>query len=266
MRLRFLIVLSILALCFTALTPHPVHAVGNIVVNTALDVGPDHQDGLCSLRVAIISATGNSNSSDDDCATGVSDDLDVIHIAPSLAGQTLTITTPLPQIYSTISTDTLEIIGPTDQSSGFTINGNNQTRIFELGLSTVPGNLTLSNITVRGGNANGTAGWTTPGDGGAIYVSGTNSRLTLNNVVLRNNTAPGTPGVDGGAAARSSSTKLRPLPVTVALSSAIPRRVQEMASVKARGWAAQSTFLMDLSLSTATRSPSMAIRQQARAG
>lgn len=198
MRLRFLIVLSILALCFTALTPHPVHAVGNIVVNTALDVGPDHQDGLCSLRVAIISATGNSNSSDDDCATGVSDDLDVIHIAPSLAGQTLTITTPLPQIYSTISTDTLEIIGPTDQSSGFTINGNNQTRIFELGLSTVPGNLTLSNITVRGGNANGTAGWTTPGDGGAIYVSGTNSRLTLNNVVLRNNTAPGTPGVDGG--------------------------------------------------------------------
>lgn len=68
-----------------------------------------------------------------------------------------------------------------------------------MGTFTDPGNLTLSNLTIRGGNGIGTTGaGFLSGDGGAIYIMGPNSHLTLNNVVLRDNTTAGT-GRRGGA-------------------------------------------------------------------
>ena len=85
LRRRTVLTFIFLALCLTTLFATPVFAT-TIVVNTAQDLGPNSADNLCSLRVAIMVADGNSNAIDDDCVTGVFEALDVIQISPSLAG------------------------------------------------------------------------------------------------------------------------------------------------------------------------------------
>src|SRR5689334_7508598 len=81
----------------------PPASATSITVNTETDPPANPQtghfptDGKCSLRAAIQSAQNNSNANDVDCATGLGNGvLDSIHIDPSLAGKTLTLTTGQP--------------------------------------------------------------------------------------------------------------------------------------------------------------------------
>ncbi len=203
-RRSMLLVLFVLMLFVGVIAPsRSMLAVGNIVVNTAQDVGPNSTDNLCSLRVALMVAQNNSNAVDDDCPTGVQSPgvLDVVQISPSLAGLTLTLTytggsggvKPVGQISG--SDNPVEIIGPTSSAGGFTISGGGNTRILDLGSTGASGYLTLSNLTLRDGNGIGSAG-TTGGDGGAIWLG--SGVLTLNNTILRNNSV-GTASRRGGA-------------------------------------------------------------------
>jgi uncharacterized repeat protein (TIGR01451 family) len=179
----------------------PPAAATSITVNTELDPaanpGTGHfpTDGKCSLRAAIQSAQNNSNANDVDCATGLGNNvLDSIHIDASLTGKTLILTGgPFDIVAGT--NNPLEIIGPTTSSAGFTISGNNASRIFLLGYQGFggPGASTsavvkLANLTVKGGNGTGGGNFFPPGDGGAA-VLGDGTQLTLDNVVFRDNNA-----------------------------------------------------------------------------
>lgn len=192
----------------------------SITVNTALDIAPNGSgnfpsDGLCSLRAAIRSAQNNSNAHDVDCATGLGGGVkDIIFIAPSLAGSTMTLTwnpgtgvQPFDPIYD--QTNPLEIIGPSTNPADFVISGGNSVRPFAVGYGTiVRGDLKLANLTVRDGNgqSNGSGNPGVNGMGGAFFLAadgaGIGSHLTLDNVVVRNNTA----STRGGAIYGDAST------------------------------------------------------------
>jgi hypothetical protein len=90
-------VLAVVLSCVTLSVGERVHAT-TITVNTATDPSPAPDgrwpaDGVCSLRAALANALANNNTADPDCQPGaaVPGVLDVIQIAPSLAGRTLTL-------------------------------------------------------------------------------------------------------------------------------------------------------------------------------
>lgn len=213
-RLRLLVVAAVVGALGVVVLPAPPAHAASITVNTALDIAPNAEgkfptDGLCSLRAAIQSAQANSNVHDVDCPTGapVPNVLDVIQIAPSLAGSTVTLTyqvggvvQPLPVIEG--PTNPLEIIGPTLDAADFVISGGNAVRPFIVGyLNVSPGDLSLANLTVAHGNgANGLAGApAVDGQGGALYA-GEGSQLAFDNVVFRNNSPTAGAGVKRGGA------------------------------------------------------------------
>src|SRR3954471_8165637 len=103
------VVLALVAAGVVLAAPAPKVWAASITVNTAADIAPDingnfPNDNLCSLRAAIRSAQNNSNAQDVNCSTGapVANVLDTITIAPSLAGQTMTLN-PALGAFDTIS-------------------------------------------------------------------------------------------------------------------------------------------------------------------
>jgi uncharacterized protein with beta-barrel porin domain len=141
-----------------------------------------NDSGVGSLRDAIIFANANPGST-------------ITFGLP--ANSTVTIATPLPAINANVAIDG-------SGSSGLTISGANTNRVFFV----LSGNVSISNLTIAGGNATGgnggsgaTGGGGGMGAGGAIFVnSGT---TTINNVAFANNTAT---GGNGGAGTGSGLT------------------------------------------------------------
>jgi predicted outer membrane repeat protein len=150
--MRFVMILASLAGMFGMTPVYPAHADTIIVTNTA-DSGPG------SLRAAILSA-----------ASG-----DTITFAPSLAGQTITLTTQL-------SIDKDLTIDGSGLSPQVVLSGGNTTRIMQIFLTA---QVTISSLTFTQGAS--------PGSGGAIDVI-QNASLTLENSVLHQNHAAGSGG------------------------------------------------------------------------
>jgi hypothetical protein len=182
----------------------PMASATTINVNTATDPAPNAQgqwptNGVCSLRAAIRSAQNNSNAADVDCATGLGGGvLDIIQIAPNLAGQTMTLSWSIAgkgvQPFDTITGvgNPLQIIGPTTNATQFAISGGNAVRPFNVGTLGEQGDLRLANLTVRNGNGrNNGSNVGVDRDGGAFYLSA-QTKLTLDNVIVRDNTVSGT--------------------------------------------------------------------------
>ncbi|WP_168189463.1 beta strand repeat-containing protein [Paludisphaera borealis] len=154
-------------------------------VISALDAGPG------TLRQAILDASGNAEA-------------DTIVFDPSLAGQTITLTSnsansAFGPTALTIVNDDITIDG--SAAPMLTISGNDAHRIFAVGSGA---SLTLQNITLTGGRAQGgDGGSSAPGPGGggaaglggAVYVYAGN--LTLVNSTLTSNTAQGGAGGAG---------------------------------------------------------------------
>jgi hypothetical protein len=105
---------------------------------------------------------------------------DTINFAPSLVGQTITLTSGELLIKKSVT-----INGP--GTSQLTISGDNLSRVFELSNLTKP-QVTLSGLTISNGNGVFAAGssQTNNGKGGAILNDGT---LTVSNCILSGNTA-----------------------------------------------------------------------------
>ena len=110
---------------------------------------------------------------------------------PANAGSTITFETALTGNTVTLAngplviSDAMTITGP--GASSLTLSGNNSSRLFDVESG---GSLTLQNVTLSGGLAQGTGA---AAEGGAIYTSGT---LVLNGVTLTNNEALGSNGVN----------------------------------------------------------------------
>ena len=181
-----------------AFAPPRTLATG-ITVNTELDIAPGAggvfpPDGKCSLRAAILSSLANTNAGiDGDCTPGLGGGVvDVINIDPSLTNKSLVLGAlgPLPTI-NNAADNPIHIIGPTTNAAQFSINGQSDWRIFELGsLNIGEAHLTLANLTIKNGAPFSLSGPYAGGpiDGGAI-VAGDDVHLTLDNVVIRDSFA-----------------------------------------------------------------------------
>ena len=145
----------------------------NYIVDTLNDTVAN--DGLLSLREAVIAANSNAPFADAPAGDSGPGNVDTIRFAASLSGQVASLTEGTLPV-----TDALAIFD--NNSESLILDGNATQRIFDVDSST--GGLTLSNITIRNGSAV---------RGGAIHV-GTGSLLNLSNVVLQGNRAD-----DGGA-------------------------------------------------------------------
>ncbi len=180
----------------------------NMVVNTAND-DTSTTDGMLSLREAIeladgtlkLSALTNLKSGLVTAATGNGN---TITFDPSLDGKTITLSIVGNNSFglSALSVDSLITIdGPSSSGSGITLSAAGTTmRLFDV---TSTGNLTLENLTLTGGTAQGFAGGNAnlggaggggAGLGGAILNQGT---LTIESSTLTGNTAQG--GAGGSA-------------------------------------------------------------------
>jgi CSLREA domain-containing protein len=151
-----------------------------IVVNSTSDAQAN--DSVCTLREAITNANADAQTAAD-CPAGNGADTITFNIA---ASATISLTAQLPPINSPIT-----ITGP--GSDALTLSGNETARILSVNSA---GRLTLSGVTLQGGQVNGTAG-ANPGSnggvaqGGAIFNAGT---LQLNDVVFLNNRVIGANG------------------------------------------------------------------------
>jgi parallel beta-helix repeat protein len=143
-----------------------------------------------SLRQAILDANGAAGA-------------DTITFQAGLTG-TITLTTGQLAI-----TDSVDIQGP--GAATITVSGNNASRVFYLYNGSALLNVTISGLTVTGGNASIGAGMvnfdenltldgvtitgnTASGDGGGLWADGFNMNLTIRNSTISGNTA----GSDGG--------------------------------------------------------------------
>ncbi|MEN6410322.1 MAG: hypothetical protein ABFD44_11495, partial [Anaerolineaceae bacterium] len=143
--------------------PQPAHAATTWIVT---ETNGDYTNGICNsgfscyLRDAVAKAQNG----------------DVITFIPSLAGQTISVSSEL------ALTKNITIAGPGDSSVTISVNDSNVARIFNVGSTVTMNNLVLTN------------GYTTA-SGGAINNSG---NLTLNNVTIQSSTARNVNGIGGG--------------------------------------------------------------------
>jgi hypothetical protein len=149
-----------------------------------------NDNGAGSLRQAIIDANGAAGA-------------DAIQFQAGLTG-TITLTTGQLWIY-----DSVDIQGP--GASVLTVSGNNASRVFYLYVSATTIDVTISGLTITGGNANigggvvdfdenlvldsvVITGNTTSGDGAGVWADGFNMTLTIQSSTISGNTS----GDDGG--------------------------------------------------------------------
>ena len=142
------------------------------VVDTIVDSPVSAQDGLVSLREAIVAS--NSNTANGDASAGSADG-DVIRFSPSLAGLTIQLTGGELEI-----SDDLRIQGG---SRNITIDALGNSRIFNVDSTE---QVSIGRMTLTGGLAD---------EGGAIFTAGSGATV-LSQMTLSNNTATG----DGGGA------------------------------------------------------------------
>src|SRR5450759_3475115 len=157
------IILTLLALTFSAVGVTPAHAAG-IVVNTLSDTTA--LDGICTLREAITNANNNL-ATNADCAAGSGADT----ITFSVSGTITLVGSQLPTITAAGGALTMDGTGQT-----LTISGNNLVRVMQVdaGASLTPNHLTIAN------------GIADSNFGGGIYNLGT---LTITNSTFSGNSA-----------------------------------------------------------------------------
>jgi CSLREA domain-containing protein len=169
----------------------PVYAAGLVVNGNADTVA---NDGVCTLREAIVNANNDNQSGSTDCAAGSG--ADTITFA---GNYTITLASALPDLTSSMTID--------GSGHSVTVSGNNAVRVFAItagtttinrlniisGTTTGAGggiinywNLTINNSTVSGSSAP---------TGGGIYNQGT---LIVSNSAISGNTATGAGSRGGG--------------------------------------------------------------------
>jgi CSLREA domain-containing protein len=173
------VILSLLALTFSAIGATPAHAA-SLVVNSLSDTTA--VDGNCTLREAITNANANSDTTGGDCVASSGADT----ITFSVSGTITLVGSQLPNITAAGGALTIDGTGKT-----VTISGNNAVRVavVDAGAS-----LTLNNLTIANGIATGDYG-------GGINNLGT---LSITNSTFSNNSAD--LGTSGGISNTDSGT------------------------------------------------------------
>ncbi|MFK7954705.1 MAG: choice-of-anchor D domain-containing protein [Lysobacterales bacterium] len=189
----------------SSLVGHHSARSATITVNSKLDALTGTPAGVCTLRQAIESA--NQRALIGDCVSGSAVEPDVVTFAPTLAGNTITLTEGAINIASSL---TLE--SPPTLASQVTISGGNNSGIFRISnnLSDIVTDVTLRGLALTNGtgfsfkggavdnylenvtiDACTLSGNSVNGDGGAIYTRGS---MTLIDTIVDNNYASGAGG------------------------------------------------------------------------
>jgi hypothetical protein len=134
--------------------------IGAVELPVSLVVLTNGNAGYGSLRYAVTYATNNST----------------ITFAPSLAGQTITLTSGQLTLTNTVTIDASSLPG------GIAISGNNSSRILRIAPG---GNVTLESLTLENGFLTGAA----PAGGGAGILVDNGAVLTVNRSTIASNTA-----------------------------------------------------------------------------
>lgn len=176
---KIIVLLSLTFSLFLWVVSPPVSRVAGslIIVSTTDDNIAD--DGLCSLREAVISA--NTDSAVSGCSSGAG--ADTIEFSPSLALPATFALTLIGAGEDAASTGDLDLQGSlTIQGSGadkILLDGNSADRVLDVRPNA---NVTLSGITIQNGNPGLSA------NGGGIFVHPT-AALTLTNSLVTSNSA-----------------------------------------------------------------------------
>jgi predicted outer membrane repeat protein len=178
-----IIIFSVCLLAFLFTFPNQTFVAqanaATITINSASDSSTGG-DGQCSLREALINANNDIQQSAD-CAGGSG--ADTINFAASLAGQTITLTSPVGEF--TITSDmTINSL-----AANVSVSGNNAVRVFNI--QSAAAIVVMNGFRITGGNGSGSVG-ATIADGGAIRNTG---NLTLNSMTIETNTARSGGGV-----------------------------------------------------------------------
>src|SRR4030095_7257279 len=179
--------LLILALALITLSGSRAWAAP-LEVNTTVDV-IDSDDGLCSLREAVLAAENDTASGlvAGEC-TDPDTNFDTIHLPASATPYTLTIPGPdtsgqhLPEMGDLDLSKDLTLLG--DGSSTTTINANGTVtmdRVFDI----FDGNIAISGVTLQSGVGSGSGG-------GIVISAGQAPVVTLTDVVVTGNKTTGT--------------------------------------------------------------------------
>jgi len=138
-----------------------------MAASIVVDSNPPVTLGSCTLQDAIISA--NTDTATGGCAAGSGDD--TITFAAGLTGQTITLTSALPQLNSNIIID-----GSSLSSNHVKISGANAYQVFNI---TAGKTVTLNHLDIINGKSSG--------EGGGIYNNG--GMLTVSNSIFSGNSA-----------------------------------------------------------------------------
>jgi CSLREA domain-containing protein len=174
-------------------SPQPASAA-NIVVSTTADVVAN--DGLCSLREAVIAA--NTDNAFNDCIGGTGND--TIQFDPALPDPAIFVLTIAGTAEDAAATGDLDLTGSLtisgDGQDSTIIDGNAIDRVLHIQPSA---NVNITGITVREGN---------PGaaNGGGIAIEST-GQLTLNTSTVISNTAVLGGGLFNGGVAGSATVE-----------------------------------------------------------
>ncbi len=187
---RILLVLAAGCLVATA-------AVADTIIVAPAEVTVDN-NGVCSLREAIHNANTDTQADNTDCAKGSG--ADVIDLA---AGSVYILPdedeadSGLPLVSSEIEIDGNGATVMRDENLTCLLNGTKTPDEFRIVTIDAPGDLTLNDLTLTNGCADGTG--LSAEDGGAIKIGDLNSSLTLNRTTVFDNSAFGVGGgLDNG--------------------------------------------------------------------
>jgi CSLREA domain-containing protein len=203
-------ILLLIIIVFNLMAHASTVGAATITVNTAGDTVAN--DGLCSLREAIINANNNNHSGSTDCKAGsiVDGVVDKIVFDPDLDGMTIGLSIPTGGSDSELTgdldiTDDLEIIGrgADPVSFGLTyggktiISGNAISRLFDI----AGVNVTIERLVITNGIATANAvGGADSFGGGIRFYGGDGLTLTLRDVVMMGNRAVSNDTTSAGGA------------------------------------------------------------------
>ena len=164
--------------------------LATITVNSALDnfdVNAPATDSMVTLREAILAA--NQNVQVGDANTGTAGE-DTIRFAPELAGQTILLDHGQLEISEDLRIDASGL------ADGITIDAQQQSRVifFSQVTGTTDGDLTLSNLTIRGGQT----AFGTSKSGGGIYFQSFRGSLDISESTITDNHSDGFKSHGGG--------------------------------------------------------------------
>ncbi|HVC96606.1 MAG TPA: LamG-like jellyroll fold domain-containing protein [Pirellulales bacterium] len=177
-------------------TAQATSALFNYPASDAQSVTPIHRPHPITITVSNLNDSGVGSLRG---ALAGAENGDTIQFSPNLSGGVINLTSG-----ELLINQDLTLIGPTTSTGapGIEISGNHASRVFDVDGGATGVNVTLENLAIENGLANGLAA-NVPGAGGGLLINDAGGSLTLSNLLVSGNVAQAAPGANalGGGVA-----------------------------------------------------------------